>query len=568
MQKPILLAVIFLFCFSSAEAGERPNIVCIMLDDMGFSDLGCYGGEIHTPNIDRLAQRGLRFTQFYNAARCCPTRASLLTGLYPHQVGLKQNGLSLTRNGVTIAEALRLAGYQTAMTGKWHLSKMPIPKQRHRQWVSHRYDPNRPFGPLDTYPVHRGFDRHYGIIWGVVNYFDPFSLVDGIKPIKQVPDDYYITDAITEKSVKYIEDFAESDRPFFLYVAHCAPHWPLHARSEDIARYSDTYRDGWHSLRKRRFERQIELGLFDPTNTELPPVQGMGNDWSQLSDEQKALAARQMAVHAAMVDRVDQGVGRIVETLKKTNYFENTLIFVLSDNGAAPEYYPYSGDDCPSHLRDGEPIQYEGSFEAGPRNTWGYIGPWWANAANTPFRYWKKASFEGGCHTPLIVHWPAGLKTEAGAVTGAGAKTECVGHVIDIMSTCLDVSGTDYPTVFDGNQITPLEGKSLLPILQTGDREGHEALFFEHDGGRAVQVGDWKLVSPLGRQWWEQYILRRDGMKPKNLAARKLKNQPWELYNLSRDKTEMNNLAIEEPQRVEQLAKLWQQWANRVGALD
>ncbi len=532
----LVIVSLTLFSTSHCVAIETPNIVIIMLDDMGFSDLGCYGGEIQTPHIDQLSKNGLRFTEFYNCARCCPTRASLLTGLYPHQVGLKKNGLSLSRNGVTIAEVLRQAGYQTAMTGKWHLSKTPVLKKRHLQWVNHRYYPNRPFAALDSYPVRRGFDKHYGVIWGVVNYFDPFSLVDGIKPVNQVPDDFYMTDAITSKSVQYIEEFSNSDQPFFLYVAHCAPHWPLHARPEDIEKYKNTYRNGWHALRKQRFKRQVEMGLFNPENTKLPPIQGAAPNWQKLSEDQKKNAAQQMAVHAAMIDCVDQGVGKMVETLKKKKLFNNTLIIVLSDNGASPERYLRSGYDRPSRLRNGQPIQYKGSFKVGSEKTWGYIGPQWASAANTPFRYWKKESFEGGCHTPLIIHWPAGLKTKKGSIT------KQVGHVIDILPTCLSLSGVKYPAEFNGQQITPVEGISLLPILNGENRESHETLFFEHMGGRAVRTGIWKLVA--------------------------LKNEPWQLYNLSLDRTETNNLAAKEPQRVKQLTNLWQQWAKRVGAVD
>jgi len=302
----------------AAAAAKPPNIVLIMLDDMGFSDVGCYGGEVRTPHIDGLAERGVRFTHFYNAARCCPTRASLLTGLYPHQVGLKVNGRSLTRSGVTLAEALAAGGYQTAMAGKWHLSETPRlqPAKRHQQWVDHQIDPNEPFGPPDTYPVRRGFDRHYGIIWGVIDYFDPFSLVDGMKAVKQVPDDYYLTDAITEHAVRYVQDMAAEERPFFLYVAYTAPHWPLHARKEDIERYRGQFADGWHAMRRRRYRRQVESGLIDPKTHPLPDLMGRGPDWAELSEAERALMVARMQVHAAMIDRADQGVGQIIEALK------------------------------------------------------------------------------------------------------------------------------------------------------------------------------------------------------------------------------------------------------------
>ena len=322
-----------------AEKRSRPNIVVIMADDMGFSDAGCYGGEIQTPNLNRLAAGGLRFTQFYNCARCCPTRASLMTGQYAHKVGLTRNGRSLTRNGMTMAEALGQAGYNTAMAGKWHLSRTPVlddPKL-HQKWLDHQHDPGRPFGPVETYPIKRGFDRHYGVIWGVIDHFDPFSLVEGTRAVATVPEDYYFTDAIADKAVDYVRQMSQSEKPFFLYFAHCAPHWPLHARPEDIAKYKDTYAGGWDKLRADRFQRQLKMGLFEKANTPLPPVQDGRMKWGQLSESEKAYQAGKMAVHAAMVDRVDQSIGRLIKTLEETGQMDNTLILFLADNGASPE---------------------------------------------------------------------------------------------------------------------------------------------------------------------------------------------------------------------------------------
>lgn len=523
-----------------AENQRRPSIVLIMADDMGFSDLGCYGGEIETPNLDRLAAGGLRFTQFYNCARCCPTRAGLLTGQYPHQVGLAQNGRSLTRNGMTIAEAVKQAGYQAAMVGKWHLSYTPVLEDRnlHQKWLDHQYDPGRPFAPLDTYPVSRGFDRHYGIIWGVIDFFDPFSLVEGIEPVKTVPEDYYFTDAITDKAVQYVRDMADSDKPFFLYVAHAAPHWPLHARPEDIAKYKDTYAGGWEKLRRARFERQVKMGLFDPADTPLPDVQDRGREWEELSDEDKAFEARKMAVHAAMVDRLDQSVGRLLDTLEATGRLDDTLILFLSDNGASPEVPGRPGYDRTGETRDGRKVKYRDIplDELGSELSYTGIGGPWASAVNTPFRYWKKESFEGGCHTPLIAHWPKGLRTKAGSVTRE------VGHVMDIMPTCLELAGVPYPDAFNGHKLTPVEGRSLLPLLQGKGRSGHDALFFEHVGGRAVRMGDWKLV------------------------AYSRTPEQWELYNLVEDQTETRNVAREHPDRVRAMASAWRAWAERVGA--
>lgn len=518
---------------------DRPNIVIVLLDDLGYSDLGAYGGEIQTPHIDRLAARGLRFTRFYNSARCCPTRASLLTGLYPHQVGLVRNGASLTRDGATIAEALGSAGYQTAMTGKWHLSAAePLrPPSRHLRWLNHQIDPDRPFAPLETYPINRGFDRYYGNIWGVVNYFDPYSLVEGETPVPSVPNDYYITDAITEKSVQYIREMADSDDPFFLYVAHCAPHWPLHARPEDIARYEQTYTGGWHQLRNDRYHRQVELGVIDRETHPLPELMGEGEDWAELDAPTRRWMSSQMAVHAAMVDRVDQGVGQIVETLKQTGRYDNTLILILADNGASPERYLNPGYDRPSETRDGQPIQYRGLFEPGSETTWPYIGSYWANAANTPFRYWKMESFEGGAHTPLVAHWPDGLKT------APGSFTDQLGHVIDIMPTCLELGHAEYPEEYQGHPILPAEGKSLAPILGGGQREEIPTLYFEHAGGKAIVDAEWKLVQPT------------DGPR-------------WQLYHLASDHTETRDVAAEHPDKVDRLQQKWREWAARVGAPD
>ncbi len=523
----------------SANQTSRPNIVVIMADDMGFSDAGCYGGEIRTPNLDRLAAGGLRFTQFYNCARCCPTRASLMTGQYPHAVGLARNGRSLTRNGLTIAEALKNVGYDTAMVGKWHLSKTPVlaDKKLHQNWLDHQHDPDRPFGPLETYPVNRGFDKHYGVIWGVIDFFDPFSLVEGTEPVRTPPDDYYFTDAITDKAVEYVEDCGRSDKPFFLYLSHCAPHWPLHARQEDIARYEDVYAGGWEKLREDRFQRQLEMGLFEKENTPLPAIQDRGMEWDDLSDQEKAYEARKMAVHAAMVDRVDQSIGRLIETLQKTDQWDNTVILFLSDNGASPEVPQRPGYDRTGQTRDGRVVKYKDIplHELGSQLSYTGIGAPWASAANTPFRYWKQESFEGGCHTPLIVHWPRGMKTKPGAICHE------MSHVIDVLPTCLDLAGASYPSRYAGQELTPMDGKSLAPIFAGRPRNGHETLCFEHVKGRAIRQGDWKLV------------------------AFSRAPEKWELYNLAQDQTETRDLADRYPERVEAMKTEWRAWARRMG---
>ena len=522
-----------------ASRQSRPNIVLIMADDMGFSDAGCYGGEIQTPNLDRLAAGGLRFTQFYNCARCCPTRASLMTGQYAHKVGLARNGRSLTRNGMTIAEGLKEAGYNTAMAGKWHLSRTPVLDDAalHQKWLDHQHDPGRPFGPLDTYPVKRGFEKHYGVVWGVIDHFDPFSLVDGTEAVKTVPDDYYFTDAIGDKAIEYVRDFAQSDKPFFLYLAQCAPHWPLHARPEDIAKYKDTYAGGWDELRANRFERQLKMGLFEKENTPLPPIQGKRKEWGELSGDEQAYQARKMAVHAAMVDRVDQSVGRLLKTLEATGQMDNTLILFLCDNGASPEVPREPGYDRTAQTREGHPVKYHDIplDEMGSELSYTGIGAPWSSASNTPYRYWKQESFEGGCHTPLIVYWPKGLKTKPGTVCHE------MTHVIDILPTCLELAGASYPASYGGHKLTAVDGKSLAPVFAGRPHKGHETLFFEHVDGRAIRQGDWKLVA--------------FSRTPKQ----------WELYNLAEDQTETRNLADRYPERVAAMKAEWTTWARSVG---
>ena len=384
------------------EKSDRPNVVIIMADDLGYSDLGCYGGEIQTPNLDALARKGIRFTQFYNAARCCPTRASLLTGKYPHQVGMAHNGRTLSPDVPTIAELLRNQGYQTGMTGKWHLSRTQPLGDREEQlrWLAHLND-SIIFAPKASYPYQRGFDEHWGVIWGVVNFYDPFSLVHNGDAISEVPRDFYMTDFISNKSVELIDQFSKDEAPFFLYIAHTAPHWPLHALPEDIVKYRGVYDDGWEELRKRRYQGLIKHGIIDPKSAPLAPNESNAK-WADC--QAKAWESRHMEAHAAMVDRMDQGIGRVIEKLKETGEFENTVIFFLSDNGASPERYLKPGFDRPVQTRDGAEIFYENYNHPGPENTWGYIGAPWAGAINAPFRYWKKESFEGGNCTPLIVH--------------------------------------------------------------------------------------------------------------------------------------------------------------------
>ncbi len=528
----------------AGDADQRPpNVVVILADDLGFSDLGCYGGEIETPHLDQLAAGGLRWRQFYNTSRCCPTRAALLTGRYPHEVGLARNGRSLDAFVPTLAELLRAAGYQTGMVGKWHLSQAEalhgggFNSDRHLAWLNHQAAPGPWFADAATYPVSRGFEWHYGIIWGVVNFFDPFSLVDGREAVREVPEDYYLTDAINDHAARYILGFARAGVPFFLYVAHAAPHWPLHALPEDIAKYEGAYDAGWQAVRDARYRRQQQLGLVDADRYPLPALQSGGKIWEELSPEEQKREIAKMRVHAAMVDRMDQGLGRVFDALRETGCWEDTLIVFLSDNGASPEVPRRPGYDRPSQTRHGEEIRYSGQFpaaETGQETTYTGIGPAWASACNTPFRYWKKESFEGGNHTPRIVHWPDGLQVPTGEIT------DRVGHVMDLAPTILEVAGVAAPSQWNGQSLAPMAGKSLAPILSGDEPAEPRHLYFEHEGGAAVREADWKLV-------------------------RLTPESPWELYDLSSDRTETRNLAAEHPDIVWRLSRDWLKWAREVG---
>jgi arylsulfatase len=541
------MAVFLLSCQhqKQQEKDSRPNVVIILADDMGFSDPGCFGGEIHTPNIDWLAKNGLRFTNFYNTSRCCPTRASLLTGLYNQQAGIGQMTIDrhepgyrgfLTENTVTLAEVLKSAGYHTAMSGKWHVSNTIVQptKQAQLDWLNHQaYHPT--FSPVSQYPVSRGFEKFYGTIWGVVDYFDPFSLVDGTTPVKTVPKDYYHTDAINDTAAAYIREMSKENKPFFLYMAENAPHWPLMAKPEDIAKYKDTYKVGWEAIRDARYKRMVQMGLIDSTKAPLSPRWHPKLRWKD--DPDSVWDARAMAVHAAMVDRMDQGIGRIIKALKETGEIDNTLILFLSDNGASSEicanYGP--GFDRPGETRDGRKITYAVDKKAmpGPETTYSSIGPRWANVANTPYRFWKAESYEGGIHTPMIAFWPDGIKVKKGSFTGQ------VGHVMDFMATVVDLAHATYPKEYHGHQITPMQGISLVPIFTGEKREGHKALFNEHNGGRYVRYEGWKLVS-------------RD------------RDTTWHLYHINDDETELNDSSAQYPDKVHVMDSMWRKWAYRV----
>lgn len=537
----LLLGVFLLSNCSNTENNKNtpPNFLIIMVDDMRFSDPGCFGGDVQTPNIDQLASEGLRFTNFYNCSRCSPTRASLLTGQYAQKAGLWRNGRVLSKKSATLAEVLGANGYQTGMVGKWHLSKsvtLNNDAAQHQKWLDHQIETDEPFAAKNSYPAARGFQKHYGIIWGVANYFDPFSLVNNFDPVKEVPEDYYITSAITDSTVAYVNEFSAKNKPFFIYLAYTAPHWPIHALPEDIAKYKGMFDDGWNAMRDRRYKKQVEMGIFNAETTPLP--ENLGEKWESLSAEEKAFQSSKMEVHAAMIDRVDQGLGKIFEALKANNAYDNTVIVFLSDNGASPEVVKAPGYDRTSSTREGVKLQYGTDHidNMGSEISYTGIGPAWANAVNSPMRFWKKESFNGGNNTPAIVHWPKGLKTKNGSIS-----TETV-HVMDILPTCLEIAGLKYPESINGEKLYSLDGKSILKTLKSEKREGHDYLFFEHENGRAVICGDYKLVS-----------------KCKN-SREKGDFLDWELYNIATDKTETKNIIAKHSDKAKEMADAFEQW--------
>lgn len=545
-----LCAVLFL---GQVRAAERPNIIVILADDVGFSDIGCYGSEIHTPNLDQLAKNGLRFTQFYNTARCCPTRASLLTGLYPHQAGvghmMEDRGVDgyrgrLNQNCVTIAEALKPAGYRTYAVGKWHVTPGQTAKALENR---------------DNWPLQRGFDHHYGTIHGGGSYFDPSSLVRDNTLITVAndpeyhPEHFYYTDAIADNAVRFIDQHAREHKadPFFLYVAFTAAHWPLHAKESDIAKYKGRYDNGYEPVREHRWEAQKASGLIDPKWGRSDTV----GKWE--NQRNKAFESRCMEVYAAQVDCLDQGIGRIVSELKERGMFENTLILYLQDNGGcaepigrgtnftarpdAPILPPMSRDaqqygSQPKQTRDGWPVRQGYGTMPGGADTFMAYGRNWANVSNTPFREYKHWVHEGGISTPLIAHWPAGI-----APSRRNQWEAQPGHLIDIMATCVDLAGAKYPTERNGQTIKPMQGVSLRPLFQGEPLTRKEPIFWEHEGNRAVRDGKWKLVAK--------------------------EHQPWELYDMESDRPELHDMAASHPEKVKELADKWDAYAARSDVL-
>ena len=461
---------------------QRPNIVLIMADDLGFSDLGCYGSEIQTPNLDRLAKNGLRFSQFYNTAKCHSSRVSLLTGLYCDQAG---SG-SLSR-GATIAEVLKPAGYSTWMSGKWHLSKQP---------------------------TDFGFQRYWGHLSGACNFFtgdNSFRLNGKDWPIPQSLNGkpFYTTHAITDFALDFIKEgeIDSSSDPFLLYVAYNAPHYPLHAPKKDVLKYNGKYDAGWDQLRQTRYAKQLTTGLI-PRKFKLSPRADHVPAWDSIKESEKSWEADRMEVFAAMIDVMDQNIGRLIDDLKKRKVFDNTLFLFCADNGG-----------CPFERTQGRNLK-----PWDPKSYWTYDASW-AQASNTPFRLYKQNQHEGGISSPLIVHWPEGLKTKPGSITRQP------GHLIDFMATFIELSGAKYPKQVGERIIDPLEGKSLVPIIQGKERAGHENLYFHFGTDRALRQGKWKLVSAKGGK--------------------------WELYDLEKDRTELNDLSSKYSDRVKKMSELW-----------
>lgn len=499
---------------------SRPNVLLILADDLGWSDIGCFGSEIRTPNIDSLASSGLSFTQFYNSARCSPTRASLLTGLSPHQAGVANIGPPLSQHAVTLAEVLDDAGYSTSMVGKWHLTERNT-------------------------PVDRGFGEFYGMLGGFNSYWQekPFytRLPAGRPQHEYKPGQFYSTDAFTDYSIDFIDQGQKSGKPWFQYLAYQAGHFPLQAPEKDIAKYEALYAQGWDAIRAARLERQKKLGLVPP-NLALSPrsvvpknfinVQTGWADkqnpaWNTLPADRRADLARRMAVYAATIDHMDQSIGRIIAHLKQTGQYDNTLIFFLSDNGGCAEWDPFGFDqlDSPKNvIHTGADLKKVG----GPDSYVSY-GSGWANASNTPFRLYKHYAQEGGIRTPLLVHWPRGLKTKA------GARTDQPGMVSDFMPTLLQVCGATYPKERNGQTILPFQGESLVPFFNGGTIPPR-VLCIEHEGNRMVREGNWKLVA--------------------------LADHPWELYDLTEDPAEMNDLSKAQPERVKKMDADWETWAE------
>lgn len=508
-----------------------PNILLIMADDMGYSDIGCYGGEIKTPNLDRLAGKGVRLTQFYNSARCCPTRASLLTGLYPQQTGIGgmvggNNPLpayagDLNNQCVTMAEALGKNGYATYMTGKWHIAKSTSTTDIH------------------NWPLQRGFQKYYGTITGAGSFFDPKTLTYNNTPVSvSEKDNFYYTNAISDSTVTFLKEHLKksNETPFFFYVAYTAPHWPLHALEKDIKKYEGIYSAGWGKLRNERIKRMQQMGIINK-DWKLSEPGSMVASWEAV--EKKDWELQRMMTYAAQIEVMDQGIGRIVDFLEKSGTLENTLVIFLSDNGGCAETFNEADKWVqaygPEKTLNGDKVFYGNNNDlmAGSPNTYMSYGPSWANLSNTPFRYYKHYGFEGGVATPFIMHWP-------NRFSKINKIRDEVASIIDVMPTVLAATNTPYPLTYNGHSIQPMEGTSLLPVFD-GKHLKRKTWFMEHEGNKAVRDGKWKMASTG--------------------------NGKWELFDMDKDRTETNNILSQNPKIGQKLEKMWNEWAWRVHVL-
>ena len=507
-------------CVSAThQPAERPNIIIILADDMGYSDIGCYGGEIETPNIDRLAKNGLRYRQFYNGARSCPTRAALMTGLYPHQAGMGWMAAAdmqrpayqghLNNQCVTIAEVLKEAGYGTYMCGKWHLNT----------------DRKNQGGVDDNWPVQRGFERFFGIVAGAANYFNTTYYNNNEQGHSPEDGSFYLTHALSDSAVAFVLRHDYNKAPLFLYLAYNAPHWPLHALQKDIDKYVERYKAGWDQLRAERFERQKKIGLFGK-DVVMTPRDEVIEAWDQLTPEKKQEFTMRMAIYAAQIDAMDQGIGRLIAGLEAKGQLEHTMILFLSDNGACAEFNS-SGS---SKAVNGQADTYE-SYRIN-----------WANLSSTPYREYKHFTYEGGIATPLIVHYPEGVDKKLN-----NSWVDEYGHITDIMATCVELAKANYPQTYKGNTIVPMQGVSLIPNF-SGKTTQRKQTFWEHEGNIAMRDGKWKLVcrTKEGDPFNESTIC---------------------LYDMENDPTELTDLSQKYPDRKRQMYDEWKQWAERIDVL-
>ena len=524
---------VFAEAANTGLAGSRPNIILILADDMGFSDIGCFGSEVSTPNLDRLAARGMRVSQFYNNPRCCPSRASIMTGLYAQQAHM---GMMVADHGrypypeydgdlsaqtLTIPEALKSVGYNTAMVGKWHLTPQD-PKLSHHNW-----------------PTHRGFDKYWGIVAGASVYYESPLLIHDDEPLPAPPKDQYLTDLFAEHAAGYVEELAREKEPFFLYTAFNAPHWPIQAPEETVQKYAKRYAGGWDQLRAERHKKQLELGIVEE-KWGLSPRDPRVPAWENAGDKEWEM--RRMAVYAAMIDRLDQGIGRIIDAVEKAGVADNTLIVFMSDNGGNSEEIAGQRTSIPpAAIKAHENTPCMGSAQPcagnvpgvmpGDMSTFQSIGIPWGNCANTPFRLYKHYAQEGGISSPFIACWPKGIKATPRPVSA-------IGHETDLMPTFLELSGAKYPDKVAAGPLPALAGQSLTPLF-SGKARTRQPIYWEHEGNKAVRDGKWKLVSRFPDH--------------------------WELYDMEADRTELHDLSTAQPERTKAMAAMYNAWAKRIG---